>query len=106
MTGDFFTSRVDSLKKGKTEKTDKVRKTVSKITSGHYITEEIVRKKMVKHSENTSKSTSSTQKRMSTQKKKVEKPKNRKHGESQEPGPSNYVPPKGQRKNIPVEFES
>ena len=49
MTGTFFTSRVATLKRIKSEHAIKSRNTMSKITSGHCITEENVRDKMLEH---------------------------------------------------------
>ena len=93
MAGDFFRSKVADIRKVKTENQKEPRKTMSRVTSGHCITEEEVRNKMVEHEEGTKKSqkrksVKSTSEK-SNEKKKAKKPKKqKKHGESQEAGPS------------------
>ena len=110
MTGDFFTSRVDRLKMIKSEKETKSRNTLSKITSGHCITEDNIRDKIAEHQSTAagkskikpkvnSKGTTLRKKRANDDKevsapsKKVGKRKQKKAkqiDDSQIPGPSNW----------------
>ena len=99
MTGEFFTSRVATLKRLKSEHATKSRNTMSKITSGHCITEENVRDKMLEHQNKYStnkktmiaKETKTNKKRNTDCQKTKSKVKKAKIMDSQMPGPS-HIP--------------
>ncbi|KAK3096618.1 hypothetical protein FSP39_001737 [Pinctada imbricata] len=89
----FLTSKVEAVRKVKSEGKKKERKTMSKITSGHCITEETVVDKMRQHQECNETGKKSTGKKRKatpteTKPKRVRKGKKGTSRDSQEPGPS------------------
>lgn len=97
MTGEFFASRVATLKRLKSEHANKSRNTMYKITSAYCITEENVRDKMLEHHNkySTNKKTmiaketkTNTKKRNTGCQKTKSKGKQAKIMDSQMPGPS------------------
>ena len=91
----FLSAKVDAVKKVKSEVKQKERRTMSKVTSGHCITEERVINKMRQHEETQNGNRSAEKKRKATKtQKSPAKPKRARKGkksaiiDSQEPGPS------------------
>ena len=102
MAGDFFITKVQNLKKIKSENPPKSRNTLSKITSGHCITDDDVREKIREHQEPALKRKSNQNKKEKTTKKSKKIP----HGESQEPGPSRAPLSQVRRQIVESESES